>query len=150
MNVVGYGTNHFPCGIEKKQERLERPLKYSLIEHAERDAIYDAAKSGKSTSGTIMYAPWFACADCGRAIIQAGISEVIGSTWPEKWWNESRDNSKENKKDWYASIKYAIPPLRNKKKIKPDILLALSFNSVFLSAVQQTFHRTSRYHLHPL
>lgn len=75
---IGIGANHFPRGVEEKAERWERPAKYSFIEHAERNAIFDAVKKGNSTEGAVMYACWFACADCGRAIIQSGIKEVIG------------------------------------------------------------------------
>lgn len=90
FNVVARGANRFPRGIEVTAERLERPLKYSFICHAERDAIYDAARRGVSTEGLTMYCPWYACADCARAIIQAGIAEVIGhktilDKTPDRW-----------------------------------------------------------------
>ena len=71
------GVNRFPDGIEYKPERWERPLKYSIIEHAERNCIYDAARRGVSTENTIMVCPWAACENCGRAIIQAGITTLI-------------------------------------------------------------------------
>lgn len=71
------GANHFPKGVEEKKERWERPLKYSYVEHAERNAIFNAAQAGIQTKGLIMYCPWAACTDCARAIIQAGISEVV-------------------------------------------------------------------------
>lgn len=76
--VIGVGCNTFPHRVRKVLNRLERPAKYSYIEHAERNAIFSAARAGNSTVGATMYAPWFACADCGRAIIQAGITKVIG------------------------------------------------------------------------
>lgn len=76
--IVAQGANRFPRGVEVTEERLERPLKYSFICHAERDAIYDAARRGVKTEGLVMYCPWYACTDCARAIIQAGIVEVIG------------------------------------------------------------------------
>lgn len=71
-------ANQFPLGILSTKERWKRPLKYYYVEHAERNAIYQAARLGIQTDGTILYCPWFACADCARAIIQAGIVEVIG------------------------------------------------------------------------
>jgi dCMP deaminase len=80
--IVGIGANHFPEGVEEKPERWERPAKYSWVEHAERNAVFDAAKKGFSTQGATMYVPWFACAECGRAIIQAGIEEVVGHDTP--------------------------------------------------------------------
>ena len=88
--VIARGANRFPRGVKVTKERLERPLKYSFICHAERDAIYDAARWGEATYGRIMYCPWYACTDCARAIIQAGIAEVIGhktilDKTPDRW-----------------------------------------------------------------
>lgn len=70
-------ANMLPA-IYKSPERLERPLKYTYIEHAERNAVYAAARAGICTLGATLYCPWFACADCARAIIQAGITQVVG------------------------------------------------------------------------
>lgn len=66
------------------------PDKYDYIEHAERAAIYKAAQAGYSTAGSTLYVVWFACPDCARAIIAAGISTVVGSlharvATPERW-----------------------------------------------------------------
>ena len=72
------GSNRMPIGCDKsKEERLERPLKYKWIEHAERDAIYSAARKGISLEGSIMFLPWFPCVDCARAIISSGISKLV-------------------------------------------------------------------------
>lgn len=69
--------NEFPRGVAYTDERWERPLKYQVIEHAERNAVFAAARSGIATDGLVMVCPWAACADCARAIIQAGIAELI-------------------------------------------------------------------------
>lgn len=76
--------------IEALPERFERPLKYSFIEHAERNVIYQAARKGIATHNATLYCPWFACTDCARAIILAGISRVVGHAkarvlTPERW-----------------------------------------------------------------
>lgn len=76
--MLGRACNTFPKGVENKPERLERPLKYAMVEHAERGAIYDAALNGHCTKGATMFVPWFACQDCSRAIICSGIKNVIG------------------------------------------------------------------------
>lgn len=76
--IVAKGANHFPFGVKETEERWQRPAKYLYVEHAERNAIFNAAKNGVKTDGLILYCPWFACADCGRAIIQAGIKEIVG------------------------------------------------------------------------
>jgi dCMP deaminase len=77
-----YAANRFPTGVAVTGERLERPLKYSFMEHAERGVIYAAAAAGVPTAGATLYCPWFACADCARAIICAGIREVVGLSLP--------------------------------------------------------------------
>lgn len=75
--MIGSGVNAFPMGVEYTPERWERPLKYEIIEHAERNAIFSAARQGNPTEGAIMICPWAACANCGRAIINSGITTLI-------------------------------------------------------------------------
>jgi dCMP deaminase len=78
------GFNGFPRGVNDDEDgklgRWERPIKYSFVEHAERNAIYNAAKLGLSTDGATMYFNWepVPCADCARAIIQSGIKLLVG------------------------------------------------------------------------
>ena len=71
--IVSTGYNSFPRGInDKKKERQERPEKYFWFEHAERNAIYNAARIGVSTKGTTMYLSCgVPCSDCARGIINA-------------------------------------------------------------------------------
>lgn len=90
---VAIGVNKVPSGIQATPSRLERPTKYRYIEHAERAAIYRAARVGTPTSGATLYCPWYACTDCARAIICAGIAEVVGhvkprAATPERWTAE--------------------------------------------------------------
>lgn len=77
--IVSTGYNSFPRGINDELEhRQKRPEKYYFFEHAERNAIYNAALIGVSTKGTTMYLTCgIPCADCARAIINAGIQSVI-------------------------------------------------------------------------
>jgi dCMP deaminase len=69
--------NDFPKGVKQTPERWERPLKYKIIEHAERNVIYAAAREGIATEGTTMVCAWAACPDCARAIIQAGVVKLV-------------------------------------------------------------------------
>ena len=90
-NQVVFGANHFPKGVKVTDARLtKRPDKYLYVEHAERDCILSAALRGVATLGATLYAPYFSCADCARAIIGAGIKEVIGhqsvmDRTPDRW-----------------------------------------------------------------
>ena len=76
-DVIARSCNRFPYGVNLSDERLERPLKYEMIEHAERNAIFMAARAGCRTLGSVLYCPWAACADCARAIIQAGVYRLV-------------------------------------------------------------------------
>lgn len=72
------GYNSFPRGIrDDVPERLERPAKYLWIEHAERNAICNAARAGTPLDGCTLYVEIMPCMDCARAIVQAGIKEVV-------------------------------------------------------------------------
>jgi dCMP deaminase len=76
--IKALGYNGFPRGIEDTFEaRHSRPAKYLWTEHAERNAIYHAARMGIRLEGCTMYLPWFPCMDCARAIVQAGIKRLV-------------------------------------------------------------------------
>jgi dCMP deaminase len=97
--IVSTGYNSFPRGISDDiSERQERPEKYFWFEHAERNAIYNAARNGVSTKGTTMYLTCgIPCADCCRGIINAGITTIVcevgdaGAKGPK--WEESGKRS---------------------------------------------------------
>lgn len=76
--VVSLGWNGFPRGVDDGIDcRHDRPNKYFWTEHAERNAIYNAASTGHRLMDCRIYTTLFPCAECGRAIIQSGIKEVI-------------------------------------------------------------------------
>lgn len=75
--IVSNGYNGFPQGINDNiDERHIRPQKYLWTEHAERNAIYNAARVGVSTMNCKIYIQLFPCVDCSRAIIQSGIDTI--------------------------------------------------------------------------
>lgn len=81
--VRSVGFNGFPRRIDDNvEDRHGRPLKYRWTEHAERNAIYNAARIGIPVAGCAMYTTGraIACTDCARAIIQAGIVALYGRT----------------------------------------------------------------------
>src|ERR1700719_2153770 len=76
--IRGIGYNGFPRGIDDAAfERHERPTKYLWTEHAERNAIFQAARIGTPLDGCTMYLPWFPCMACARAIVQVGIARLV-------------------------------------------------------------------------
>jgi dCMP deaminase len=76
--VISVGYNGFPRGCDDTIDtRYERPDKYLFTEHAERNAMYHAARHGVSLKGCSIYITQFPCADCARGIIQSGIDKII-------------------------------------------------------------------------
>lgn len=77
--VLSTGYNSFPRGLDDNvPDRQKRPIKYHYIEHAERNAIYNAARIGVSLCGSTMYlTSGLPCSDCARAIINSGIKKVV-------------------------------------------------------------------------
>lgn len=89
-NTVAWGTNGFPKGVAETPERLQRPAKYLYVLHAERSAIYHAARYGIKTEGSTMYGTWAPCNTCAQSIIDSGIAKFVThqktmDATPERW-----------------------------------------------------------------
>jgi dCMP deaminase len=99
--VLSTGYNSFPRGLDdSKQERQERPEKYFWMEHAERNAIYNAARIGVSLKNSIIYlTSGLPCMDCARGIVNSGIKTVyckqVCTTKNKDKWDESQKKSLE-------------------------------------------------------
>jgi dCMP deaminase len=77
---VSMGYNGLPRGMAhppKDDPIWQSPLKYKWMEHAERNAIFNAAAHGKNLSGCKLYVTLAPCMDCARALVQVGIKEVV-------------------------------------------------------------------------
>ena len=87
--VIEDGYNDLINNVIETNEKVTRPLKTIWIEHAERNAIYKAAKKGVSLENSTIYINWWPCVDCCRAIIQSGIIEIVSNNPPnlndERW-----------------------------------------------------------------
>jgi dCMP deaminase len=90
-NIVrSLGYNGFPRGLDDNiPERQEKPEKYFWMVHSEQNAIYNAKTD---LSKCRMYTNGMPCADCAKAIIQSGITQVI----TYKKWNMSDDKWEES------------------------------------------------------
>lgn len=93
--ILTAGYNGFPRGVNDQMlYRYERPAKYLWTEHAERNAIYNAAMSAGTSlyGGTAYITPLYPCADCARGIIQCGIVAVVHNAnnvlGPDPKWAE--------------------------------------------------------------
>lgn len=79
--IVSLGYNGFPIGCSDDEFSWDRQnintlnTKYWYVCHAEINAIINA--SGRDLHGCKLYVTLFPCNECAKAIIQAGINEVI-------------------------------------------------------------------------
>jgi dCMP deaminase len=109
--VVSTGFNGLPQGIADLPARLERPVKYDIICHAELNAIVQCARNGASPVGCTLYSSFSPCVQCGLAIIQAGIAEVVTyeAAAGDEHWQRSLDLARTLFEE--AGIKYrALSP----------------------------------------
>jgi len=79
-HILSTGYNGFPNGCSDDEfpwgrEGTMLESKYPFVVHAELNAILNAR--GKDLTGSRIYVALFPCNECAKAIIQAGISEVI-------------------------------------------------------------------------
>ena len=97
--VLSTGYNSFPRGMDdSKIERQERPEKYFWFEHAERNAIYNAARIGVSLKNSTIYlTSGLPCMDCARGIVNSGVKIIwckrVCTTKNKEKWEESQSKS---------------------------------------------------------
>lgn len=76
--ILTLGYNGMPRGVDETlSHRWKRPIKYDFTEHAERNAIFNAARTGTSLLGSICIITLFPCCDCARGIIQSGARMIV-------------------------------------------------------------------------
>ena len=78
--ILSTGYNGFPKGCSDDDFPWNRDsscgeTKYPFVVHAELNAVLNAR--GKNLEGSRLYVALFPCNECAKAIIQAGISEVV-------------------------------------------------------------------------
>jgi dCMP deaminase len=95
--VLALAANGLPDGVRPEPDRLKKPLKALYMVHAEEAVILKAAREGKATEGSTLYAAWTICTECAKAAINAGVREVVGHAAP---FHKSRP-------EWEDSIRAA-------------------------------------------
>jgi dCMP deaminase len=79
--VLSTGYNGFPRGVNahapERHSRIDGE-KYHWFEHAERNAIFNAARNGIKIEGSTLYCTSFPCSNCMSAIIQSGCIRLVG------------------------------------------------------------------------
>ena len=87
--ILSTGYNGLPANLSDSLTRYQdRAYKLATIIHAEKNAIFNAAKNGSTTEGSTAYVTWPPCSQCSSALIQAGVSKVVcpdPNTAPERW-----------------------------------------------------------------
>ncbi len=74
---IVHACNSFPRGVVDNEQRHAGNGRLIWMEHAERNAIYAAARSGMGTDGATLASTFFPCLECARAIVQAGITQLL-------------------------------------------------------------------------
>lgn len=120
--LISFGYNRMPDGVNEFDYRWQED-KYFYVEHAERNAIYQAAKLGKATVGATMYAPYACCHDCARGIIQAGIRTLVHYPFeiPERWQKSIKIGS--------VMLREALVEVI---ECKPDVGTQIRFNGAII------------------
>lgn len=97
--ILSTGYNSFPRGLDDElNERQERPEKYFWFEHAERNAIYNAARVGTPLKNSTIYlTSGLPCMDCARGIVNSGIKKVyckqVCTTNNKEMWEDQQKRS---------------------------------------------------------
>lgn len=78
--ILSTGYNGFPQGCSDDEfpwnrNEAEGETKYPFVVHAELNAILNTR--GKSLAGAKLFVSLFPCNECAKAIIQAGVREVV-------------------------------------------------------------------------
>ena len=121
--IKSTGYNSFVRGLNDNiSERQEKPEKFYWMEHAERNAIYNATLNGTSLKGCKMYTNGIPCMDCARGVVQAGIVEVIvDKIWTEEngeKWSEHAKRTKQMFEEVGVEVNYWEGNLLNIEKFR--------------------------------
>jgi dCMP deaminase len=87
--------NTFPKGVADLDWRHEGDGRFVWMEHAERNAIFNAARHGRALAGATIASTFFPCIDCARAIVDSGIAclDTPSPAFDDPVWGASFERS---------------------------------------------------------
>lgn len=89
---VALGYNGFPPGIKDDERLNDRPTKYVLMQHAERNVLDNAQFDLR---GATLIVTKYPCHECAKSIVSKGVSKVIAPACPAgDRWAESAEWAK--------------------------------------------------------
>jgi dCMP deaminase len=90
-NAQIIACNTFPAGIRDLEERHAGDGRFVWMEHAERHAIFEAARRGLATADAHLTTTFFPCIDCARAIVDSGIAglDTLAPAFDDPVWGAS-------------------------------------------------------------
>ncbi len=105
------GYNGIPRGVrDDVEDRYSQKTKekYLWFAHAERNAIYNAARVGVPLKDCRIYSTLYPCVDCVIAIIQSGIAELITAKpdFNDPQWGESYKRAEVMLKEAKIKVRY--------------------------------------------
>ena len=79
--LISLGYNGFPPGVSDLPERYaDRPTKYLYTQHAERNALDNAAFDLR---GGTLATTMFPCTECAKSLISKGIKRLVTPPMPQ-------------------------------------------------------------------
>ncbi|AWD32836.1 putative deoxycytidylate deaminase [Candidatus Fokinia solitaria] len=80
-SILSTGYNGLSRNVEDLASRYHSSeLKYAMSNHAEENAILNAARNGIKIDDATLYTNWMPCIACSKSIIQVGIKRVVYHT----------------------------------------------------------------------
>lgn len=76
-STISTGYNGIPRGVTDLPIRMERPQKYKWMQHAEANAVANAARNGVSLRGSTAFVTHYPCPSCAGQLINAGIRRIV-------------------------------------------------------------------------
>jgi dCMP deaminase len=107
--------NTFPPGVRDLEERHAGDGRFVWMEHAERHAIFEAARRGVATAGASITTTFFPCIDCARAIVDSGVTclDTPAPAFDDPVWGASFERSQVILKEGGVEIRIVEPAVRS-------------------------------------